>query len=63
MGATDYFPPAESDGGWRVPASADQARGLARMDLGALAPARAWNAEFGVPFSRMRDGVCWVRAG
>jgi CubicO group peptidase (beta-lactamase class C family) len=58
MGATDYFPPAESDGGWRVPASADQARGLARMDLGALAPARAWNAEFGVP-----SAIAIVRRG
>jgi CubicO group peptidase (beta-lactamase class C family) len=48
-GTTDYYPPAESKGGWRAPASGDQARALAGVDVEALAPARAWNAEFGVP--------------
>ena len=47
--ATEYYPPAESNGGWRVLVSADQVRELAGMDAGALAPARAWNAQFGIP--------------
>lgn len=45
---TDYYPAAESHGGWRVPGDASQVRELAGMDLQALAPARAWNARFGV---------------
>jgi CubicO group peptidase (beta-lactamase class C family) len=47
--AMHYYPPSESNGGWRVAADADQARELAGIDLEALAPARAWNVKHGVP--------------
>jgi CubicO group peptidase (beta-lactamase class C family) len=57
-GAIDYYPPAESNGGWRVPADAGQAQELAGMELEALGPARAWNAEFGVP-----SAIAIVRRG
>jgi CubicO group peptidase (beta-lactamase class C family) len=43
------YPPAESKGGWHVLDGADQVRQLAGMDLGVLAPARDWNAQFGIP--------------
>jgi CubicO group peptidase (beta-lactamase class C family) len=50
-GATDSYPAPESNGGWRVLAGADEVRELAGMDLPALAPARAWNAQHGVASS------------
>ncbi len=43
------FPPPESQGGWTVLDSARQVRELAGMDRDALAPAREWNAKFGIP--------------
>ncbi len=46
-----YYPLPESQGGWRVATDARQARALTGIDTAALAPARAWNAAFGVPSS------------
>jgi len=46
-----YYPPPESAGGWRMAEDAHSARKLAGLDLDKLAPARAWNAGFGVPSS------------
>lgn len=34
--ATPYFPPADNQGGWRVPASPDEARRVAGIDVGKL---------------------------
>ena len=46
-----YYPPPESEGGWRVVEDAAHARRLAGTDPGKLEPARAWNAAHGVPSS------------
>src|SRR5262249_17909920 len=40
--AKDYFPPPDSDGGWRVAADASQVRNKAGMDLRRLAQAWAF---------------------
>jgi CubicO group peptidase (beta-lactamase class C family) len=45
---TTIYPPPESQGGWQLLDGADQVRELAGMDLDALAPARAWNADLGI---------------
>src|SRR5262245_40781162 len=44
----NYYPPPESVGGWRALVDSAQARTVAGIDLTALAPARAWNAQHGV---------------
>ena len=49
--ASAYYPPPESQGGWRRLEDPDQIRALAGMDVEALAPARAWNRQFDVPSS------------
>ena len=55
MNTTDsaqaYYPPPESGGGWRRLDDPAQARALAGIDVEALAPARAWNRQHGVPSS------------
>jgi CubicO group peptidase (beta-lactamase class C family) len=55
---TGYYPPPESQGGWRALSGPDRVRELAGMELGALEPARAWNARFGIP-----SAVAIVRRG
>ncbi len=47
----DYYPPPESQGGWRRADEPDAARARAGVDLARLAAARAWNVQFGVPTS------------
>ncbi len=47
----DYYPPPESQGGWRRADEPDTARARAGVDLGRLQAARAWNVHFGVPTS------------
>ena len=50
--AQTYYPPPESGGGWRrLDDDPAQARALAGIDVEALAPARAWNRQHGVPSS------------
>ncbi|NLE44776.1 MAG: beta-lactamase family protein [Chloroflexi bacterium] len=53
-----YFPPPESGGGWRLAKEQDDSLRLAGIDVGALGPARAWNAAFGITSS-----VAVVRKG
>jgi CubicO group peptidase (beta-lactamase class C family) len=48
-GLTAPYPVAESKGGWQILVGADAVREQAGMDLRALAPARAWNADLGIP--------------
>jgi CubicO group peptidase (beta-lactamase class C family) len=43
-----YFPPPESQGGWRTLSDAQQVRALAGMDSARLSEARAWNEQFPV---------------
>jgi CubicO group peptidase (beta-lactamase class C family) len=50
-GAQSYYPPPESGGGWRGLDDPVQTRPLAGIDVEALAPARAWNRQHGVPSS------------
>jgi CubicO group peptidase (beta-lactamase class C family) len=43
--AADYFPPPESQGGWRSVAADDEIEALAGMDKEKIAPLRAWLLE------------------
>lgn len=56
--ATPYFPPADSQGGWRVPASPDEARRVAGIDVSKLDDALA-----AAQASTKNGGVLVVRNG
>lgn len=56
--ATPYFPPADNQGGWRVPASADEARRVAGIDVSKLDKALA-----AAETSTKNGGVLVVRNG
>jgi CubicO group peptidase (beta-lactamase class C family) len=49
--SADYYPPPESQGGWRRADEPDAARTKAGVDLARLQAARSWNQQFGVPTS------------
>lgn len=47
----NYYPPPESQGGWRRADEPEAARARAGMDLARLQAARAWNRQYPVPSS------------
>jgi CubicO group peptidase (beta-lactamase class C family) len=49
--ARAYYPPPESQGGWRRADEPDAARALAGLDLARLQAGREWNRRFGVATS------------